>query len=46
METSGHEVIDLGLNVPAREIIEMATQANARIIALSALKATTTLMKE
>lgn len=41
LKNYGHNVIDLGKDVPSEEIIEAAKQENADIIALSALMTTT-----
>ncbi|MFX0184203.1 MAG: B12-binding domain-containing protein [Candidatus Hodarchaeota archaeon] len=41
LEVSGFEVIDLGKDVPSMQFIEKAEEANADIIALSALMTTT-----
>jgi corrinoid protein of di/trimethylamine methyltransferase len=41
LEGGGFEVIDLGVNVPAEKFISAANEANADIVALSALLTTT-----
>jgi corrinoid protein of di/trimethylamine methyltransferase len=41
LEVSGFEVIDLGKDVPSMQFIEKAEEANADVIALSALMTTT-----
>ncbi|MBQ5808604.1 MAG: cobalamin-dependent protein, partial [Clostridia bacterium] len=41
LENYGYDVIDLGKDVPAEEIVDAAIKANAPIVGLSALMTTT-----